>query len=52
MQKIDALIKKRNKLKQEITNGMNHLLMGLVFEYTSRAIRILTRGKKTLFISL
>jgi hypothetical protein len=38
------LIKKRNEVKQEITAGMNRLLMGLIFEYTSRLIQKLTRN--------
>jgi hypothetical protein len=38
------LVKKRNELKQEITSGMYTLLMGLIFEYTSRLIQKLTRS--------
>lgn len=34
-----GLVKTRNELKQEITLGMYTLLMGLIFEYTSRLIQ-------------
>lgn len=37
------LKEKRQELKQEITLGMHALLMGLIFEYTSRLIQKLTR---------
>jgi hypothetical protein len=38
-----ALCKKRSELKQEITCGMQILLMGLIFDYTGRLIQKLTR---------
>lgn len=44
MRKDAELIKKRSELKQEITAGMNLLLMGLIFEYASRLIQKLTRS--------
>lgn len=43
MRKDAECLKKRNELKQVITAGMNRLLMGLIFEYTSRLIQKLTR---------
>jgi hypothetical protein len=39
-----TLVKARNELKREITLGMYILLMGLIFEYTSRLIQRLRRS--------
>ena len=44
MRKDAELVKKRNELKQEITAGMHILLMGLIFDRTSRLIQKLTRS--------
>lgn len=43
MGKEATLCKKRSELKQEITCGMQILLMGLIFDYTGRLIQKLTR---------
>ena len=43
MRKDTQLIKKRCELKQEITCGMQILLMGLIFDHTGRVIQKLTR---------
>lgn len=43
MRRDSKLTEKKNELKQEITVGMNSLLMGLIFDRTSRTIQKITR---------
>ena len=46
MQKDTELVKKRNELKQTITQGRKRLLMGIIFDRINRIIQKLTRNPK------